>query len=65
MFRRDAFFRYELPALAAICAAFYLLNAYVRGCDVYGLISDGDVIEIEREALDEMRRKAEQAKEPV
>lgn len=42
-----------------------LLNAYVRGCDVYGLISDGDVIEIEREALAYMKRAAEQAKEPV
>lgn len=42
-----------------------LLNAYVRGCDVYGLLSPDDIEEIEREALACMKRVAEQAKEPV
>lgn len=42
-----------------------LLKAYFRGGDVYGLISDGDVIEIEIEAMAYMKRMAEQAKEPI
>lgn len=42
-----------------------LISAYVRGCDVYGLLSSEDIEEIEREALAYMKREAEQAKEPI
>jgi hypothetical protein len=30
LFRRDAFFRYELPFLSLLCAALYLINLYLR-----------------------------------
>lgn len=42
-----------------------LMYVYLRGLDVYGLLSSEDVEEIELGAMDQMRREAEQLKEPT